>query len=117
MSQFATGAIMSLTVNAAATTLPSLSLRGHGHKRGVHGDTGNDSIGSSSSASSSSASGSTDVPTSTQGLFSSLLQTVGQVVGIPAITALGSTSPTASSGVAANSQSPSALGRNINALA
>ncbi len=98
---------MSLTVNAAATTLPSLSLRGHGHKRGVHGDTGNDSIGSSS----------TDVPTSTQGLFSSLLQTVGQVVGIPAITALGSTSPTASSGVAANSQSPSALGRNINALA
>jgi hypothetical protein len=107
MSQFATGAIMSLTVNAAATTLPSLSLRGHGHKRGVHGDTGNDSIGSSS----------TDVPTSTQGLFSSLLQTVGQVVGIPAITALGSTSPTASSGVAANSQSPSALGRNINALA
>jgi hypothetical protein len=108
---------MSLTVNAAATTLPTLNLRGHGHKKGVHADTGNDSIGASTGSSAGSSSSSGEVPTSTQGLFSSLLQTVGQVVGIPAITALGNTSATASSGVAANSQSPSALGRNLNALA
>lgn len=107
---------MSLTVNSAATTLPTLSLRGHGHKKGVHGDTSLDPLGSSSDSSSGSVSGSSAAPTSTQGLFSSLLQTVGQVVGIPAITSLGNAAPTAASGVAANSQSAT-LGRNVNALA
>jgi hypothetical protein len=103
---------MSLNINAAST-LASLAPSLHGKKKGIH----EDSLTSSGSAASSGAS----APSATESLFDKLLQTVGQVVGIPAITSLGqpSTASVASAapatGASPNASPASALGRNINA--
>jgi hypothetical protein len=96
---------MSLTVNAAST-LPTLTPASHDKKKGVHAD----SLTSSGGA----ASNSSDTPSAIEGLFNNLLQTVGQVIGVPAITSLGMPTP-ASAAAAGAVSSASSLGRNVNA--
>jgi hypothetical protein len=111
---------MSLTVNAAST-LPSLTPASHGKKKGVHAD---GSLTTSGGAASSSA----DSPSAIEGLFNNLLQTVGQVIGVPAITSLGMPTSTSAASASAASAGPavqatsatsatsaSSLGRNFNA--
>jgi hypothetical protein len=118
---------MSLTVNAAST-LPTLTPASHGKKKGVHADSLTSSGGTASNAS--------DSPSAIEGLFNNLLQTVGQVIGIPAITSLGTPTSTsaastsaaagstvnaataagqaASSGAGFAASSANSLGRNVN---
>ncbi len=114
---------MSLTVNATST-LPTLTPASHGKKKGVHAD--------GLTASGGAASNSSDSPSAIEGLFNNLLQTVGQVIGVPAITSLGMPTSTSAVSAAAASTAPSAglatataagfaassassLGRNVNA--
>jgi hypothetical protein len=72
---------------ANSSTLPALSLHGHGHKHGIHGDSQNDSATSSSS---------TSGPTgSTQNLFGSLMDSLESIIGLaPASASTGSNSTT-----------------------
>jgi hypothetical protein len=99
---------MSVTPSAPAVSaaMPRIGFHAHGQKKGVQGAAATNSI----SASTASTSGSNSTPTSTQGLFSNLLQTLEGVIGIPAITSLGirSTSTAAAAPTAASSTTPAA---------
>jgi hypothetical protein len=85
------------TAAAASAALPSINLHPHGHKKGGHGITAGNSV----SASTASTSGSNASPTSTQGLFGKLFDTLEQVIGIPAITSLGISSTASGAGAPA----------------
>ena len=70
---------------ANGANLPALSLHGHGHKHGIHGDTHNDSTTSSSATSGPSG--------STQNLFGSLMDSLESIIGLaPASVNTGSNS-------------------------
>jgi len=67
-----------MSVIATATSAaapPTISFHPHGHKKGIHGSTSTESSSSSSN----------QAPATTQGLFSTLLQSLEQVIGVPAI--------------------------------
>lgn len=69
---------MSLIATAAAASaeLPTIKFHGHGHRKG----------GLLESSTNSSSTASTPNPATTQGLFSSLLQSLEQVTGVPVTT-------------------------------
>jgi hypothetical protein len=70
-------------IQSSASSLPALHLPGHGHKKGIHGD---------SQAEAAALTSTTDQePTgSTQNLFGSILDSVEQIIGVkPAAAAAG----------------------------
>jgi hypothetical protein len=82
---------MSSIANLTATSspLPSLNIRPHGHKKGSHVGSTDDSAGSTAG----------QVPVGTvQSLFGSLLKSLEQVIGVQ----LGATSPAATAATAAS---------------
>ena len=75
-----------MSINPIMTTppsLPALHLQGHGHKKGIHGDSLTEAATSASSTDSE--------PTgSTHNLFGSILDSVEQLIGVkPAAAAAG----------------------------
>ena len=98
---------MIATAASASAASPIANMFVHGHKKGMHA-----AINESSSSSSQS-------PTSTQGLFSSLLQALEQVVGIPTSAstspAAGTTAVTGTTGTAAASGAASTATTSANA--
>ena len=70
-------------IQASASSLPALHLQGHGHKKGIHGDTQTEAATSTSTTD--------QEPTgSIQNLFGSILDSVEQLIGVkPAAAAAG----------------------------
>jgi hypothetical protein len=86
-------------LTSASSALPSLNIRPHGHKKGSH-------VGSSDDSGSNTAA---QVPVGTvKSLFGTLLQSLEQVIGVqlgataPAATASAVTSPAATASAAAS---------------
>ena len=90
-------------LTAASSALPSLNIRPHGHKKGSH-------VGSTDDSGSNTAG---QVPVGTvQNLFGTLLQSLEQVIGVQ----LGATAPAATA-AAATTASSSAATASTRALA
>ena len=62
-------------IQSSPASLPALLLQGHGHKKGVHGDTQPEATRSGTNPEQGAAH-------STQSLFGSLLDSVEQLIGI-----------------------------------
>lgn len=75
-----------MSINPIMTTapsLPALHLQGHGHKKGIHGDSQLEAATAASTADS-------EPSGSTQNLFGSILDSVEQLIGVkPAAAAAG----------------------------
>jgi len=92
-------------LTSASSALPLVNIHPHGHKKGSQAATAGDS-GSTTAA---------QVPVGTaQNLFSTMLQSLEQVIGVQ----LGATAPAAASYLQANgSQTPKAAGSNVSVTA
>jgi hypothetical protein len=102
------------TAAPASAASPIVDLFNHGHKKGGH-------VGSSTD---SSAATSAQGPATNRGLFSSLLESLEQVIGVSltapataasATTAATAVAGTAPTGTAASGGTSSTLGANVNA--
>ncbi len=105
----------SIASTAAATASPALILPAHGHKKGAH----------AASSTDPSASGSTQGATTTQDLFSSLLQSIEQVIGVSLTSSSAAAGSKTLAGIAATAPAAAAnatgaagaLGTRLNARA
>jgi hypothetical protein len=106
---------MSVIASAASASAasPVVDLFKHGHKKGGHAASSTD-LSAASSTTDSSAASSTQAPATNHGLFSSLLDSLQQMIGISL------TAPTSAAGITATAASSAAhasnsLGANVNA--
>jgi hypothetical protein len=100
-------------LTSAPAALPPLNIHPHGHKKGSHVESTDDS-GSSTAA---------QVPAgAAQNLFGSLLQSLEQVIGVQLSTPASAATASTGAGAAASqqtngSQTPGAAGSKVNVLA
>lgn len=107
---------MSSIANLTSTpALPQLNIHPHGHKKGSHVESGDDSDGNTAAP----------VPVGTaQNLFGSLLQSLEQVIGVqlsataPAGAASAAAAPAVAAGAASqNANGPQTAGSKVNLVA
>jgi len=103
---------MSVIASAASASAasPVVDLFKHGHKKGGHAASGTDSSAASSTTDSSAAS-SAQAPATNHGLFSSLLDSLQQMIGISL------TAPTSAASAATAAASAAAAATGITATA